>query len=66
MLRDSKSFNITYPDDGIISIFFKPASIAFKWYIENDKNSGMLCSKEINPDQFEMILYILKKEMQGL
>ena len=66
MLRDSKSFNVTCRDDNIISLFFKPADITFNWYIEGDKNHGMHCSKEIDLDQFEMILYILKKEMQGL
>lgn len=66
MLRDSKSFNVTCPNDGVISLFFKPSAIAFKWYIKNEKNVGMLCSKEIDLDQLEMILYILKKEMQGL
>lgn len=65
MLRDSKSFNVTCPDDSVISFFFKPANIAFNWYID-DKNHGIHCSKEIDLDQFEMILYILKKEMQGL
>lgn len=65
MLRDSKSFNVTCPDDDVISFFFKPANIAFNWYID-DKNHGIHCSKEIDLDQLEMILCILKKEMQCL
>jgi hypothetical protein len=66
MLKDTKSFNMTCIDNNVILLFFKPSDIVFKWYIENDENHSVLCNKEIDNDQLEMILCILKKEIQSL
>ena len=66
MLKDTKSFNMTCIDNKVILLFFKPSDIVFKWYIENDESHSVLCNKEIDNDQLEMILCILKKEIQSL